>query len=38
MTNGRNSNIKWLKVVINVTLEDKRSINVIKTRRENRAD
>ena len=38
MTNGRNSNIKWLKAVINVTLDDKRSINVIKTRRENRAD
>jgi hypothetical protein len=38
MTNTRNSNKKWLKVVINVTLEDKRSINVIKTRRENRAD
>jgi len=38
MTNGGNSNKKWLKVVINVTLEDKRSINVIKTRRENRAD
>ena len=38
MTNTRNSNKKWLKVVINVSLEDKRSINVIKTRRENRAD